>query len=91
MLKQFSSEALSGWVGVDTWFTGHFYDEERFYKFVDAYSKEHGFSVDERALFEEILRRIGLKIGESERLEKCARENISLMVNILEFLQVTGR
>jgi hypothetical protein len=48
---------LINWVNKDTWHTGHPYDDERFYKFVEALMKS-GYMLDEPELRVRITRAI---------------------------------
>lgn len=49
-LKSDTEKALETWLLTSTWDSGHPLDWDRFYKFVDQYQKDHGFSIDEPAL-----------------------------------------
>ncbi len=87
-----TSEALNRWMGPETWTTDHPTDMNRFYNFVNQYQIDHGYTINETALREEIERRVsnrGGVIGES--LRDFIRRRISLAYNILDFLKQTGR
>ncbi len=94
-----SSEALSRWIGPDTWHTSHTYDMGRFYDFVNAYQQEQGNTIDEALLRDEINRRANEFHGTisdpgsvaREVRDKLIRSRISLACDILDFLQHTGR
>ncbi len=84
-----SEEAFTLWIGTDTWHTGHWCDEGRFFDFVDAYSREHGYTLDEAALREMAVRHA--RISENKRLVEELNSYIRLMVRILLFLEHVNR
>ncbi|HYX72001.1 MAG TPA: hypothetical protein VE732_04465 [Nitrososphaera sp.] len=87
-----TDKALNGWLGPQTWYKNHPFDMDRFYKFVDQYAQDHGYTIDETALREEIEHRVtkyGGRVG--EELRDIIRSRISLAYDILRFLEVTGR
>jgi hypothetical protein len=90
-LRLATREALNHWI-VTTWDSDieHAFDRRRFYLFVDQYQRDHGFSINEAELREEIRRTAeakGLPFGEYQ--EKLAHDHVSRAYDILEFLQVT--
>lgn len=98
-LRTDTDKKLSAWLGPHTWNTHHALDMRRFFDFVDAYEREHGHSIDEPALQEEITRRVielhdyapqdgPDKLGE---LSTTIRSRVSLAYEILDFLKQTGR
>jgi hypothetical protein len=89
-----TSKALDAWLGPETWDSvpKHHYDMERFYRFVDQYQKDHGFSLDEDALRTEIKSRVkakGRAFGNHQ--EELVEELINWAYAILDFLKVTRR
>lgn len=52
-LKPATQAALDGWVGPQTWDSGHPADMERFYRFVGQYQRDHGLSINESDLRDE--------------------------------------
>ena len=91
-----SEKALDAWVGPSTWHTNHSTDMERWYDFINQFQKEHGYVLkDEVLLREHIERKIekfhGVKPEEGSDMRKTLRERISLMIDILDFLQHTER
>ena len=92
-LKPATREALNYWI-VPSWDSDieHHEDRRRFYLFVDRYQRDHGFSIDEVGLKDEIRRTAeakGLPFGDYQ--EEVAREHVSKAYGILEFLQATNR
>ena len=90
-LKPQTEAALDRWL-VPTWDSGRPYDSERFYKFVDQYQKDHGFSIDDADMREQIKRRAiakGRPYGSHQ--ETVVYEAVSLAYKILDFLKATGR
>ena len=87
-LKPATSEALDEWLSPDTWHTKHDLDMVRLYDFVDQYQKDHGYTINEIKLQEEIEKRADVSDGS---LQEVIRERISLAYNILDFLEHTGR
>ena len=87
-----TSEALNLWLAADTWHTTDSNDMDRFYDFVNHYHREHGNTIDEAALREEIERRIKNSGGNiSDELRDTIRTRINLAYDILEFLRRTER
>ena len=84
-----SSEALSKWLALDIWYTPHLSDMKRFYEFIDYYQREHGYSLDENSLQEEIGERANVQRNES--MIPIIRNRVSLAHTILEFLEHTKR
>ena len=87
-LSKASENALDAWLGASTWHTNHDSDMDRWYRFVDQYQRDHGFSIDEPDLREKIEAKVG---GVNEVLRDMIREQISLAYSILDFLKCTGR
>jgi hypothetical protein len=83
-----SSEALNKWLALGTWHTGHPSDMRRFYEFIDHYQKEHGYSLNEQALQEEIAMRANVQGNE---MAPKIRDYVSLAFSVLEFLKQTNR
>ena len=83
--------ALNEWVGSRTWDSDHLVDRRRFYRFVDQFKKDHGYSMKEpyiRALIEQRIRAKGRRFGphEEERVHEClarARDilNFAALIN----------
>lgn len=93
-LKPNTQKALDAWLGSSNWYTKDLRDMNRWHHFVDQYQREHGFTIDEGSLRENIeakLTKIDGKRFENEPLRNEIRERISLACNILEFLERTGR
>ena len=91
-LQSKTSEALDHWLGIETWQTNHECDLNRFFDFVNQYSLEHGFVMDEAALREEMERRVQRLHGyPGERAREELREWLSRAYTILDFLRHTGR
>ncbi len=94
MLSKAAEKALDHWIKISTWCTNDLTDSNRWYMFVDQYQRDHGFTIDEPILLETIEAKTGKpKIREdaNEELRPIIQERISLAVNILEFLECTGR
>ena len=84
-------QALSNWM-VSSWDSDieHDEDKRRFHLFVDQYHRDHGFSIDESGLREEIkctAHAKGLPFGEHQ--ERLAYDHVSRAYSILEFLKHT--
>ncbi len=82
---------LESWANTPTWFTGHPNDTQRFFEFVDQYSRSHGNFADEAMIQGVIASITKTSIGDNNALEEKIRDRVSLMVEILDFLKVTGR
>ena len=82
---------LENWAKPSTWHTSHDLDLHRFFEFINQYVVDHGHSVDESELKDLIATITNTPTGNDNPLEEIIRERISLMVEILDFLQVTGR
>ncbi|WP_417686824.1 hypothetical protein [Pseudidiomarina gelatinasegens] len=85
-----SETRLKNWASMD-WTSNHVLDLHRFFKFIDQYANDHGYSVDEALLKDKIASITHTPTGDDNALEEIIRERISLMVEILDFLKVTGR
>jgi hypothetical protein len=90
-LKSETSKALGGWINLPSWHTNHALDMERFYNFVDRYSREHSYPIDEDELREESIRRLNPRGKIGEELDGVLQSRIGLANKILEFLEHTGR
>ena len=98
-LSKASESRLMDWLGRSTWHTADRRDMRYWHLFVDQYERDNGCTIDEAALREHIehkLRTLGCDVGGDEAdaegsLRSEIRERISLAVNILEFLEDTGR
>jgi hypothetical protein len=66
---------------------------DRWFRFVNAYQRDHGYTIDEVWLRERIDARHAVLHGSrlSEDLLENVREQISLAYKILDFLKATGR
>ena len=82
---------LDSWAKSYTWHTSHDLDLHRFFEFINQYANDHGHSVDESALKDLVASITKTPTGDDNDLEEIIRKRISLMVEILDFLQVTGR
>ena len=90
-LKPETREALDRWI-VDGWDsdTKTDHDAYRFYQFVDQYQRDHGYTMPELEMREEIRRtaeRKGLPVDDYQEGE--AEEHVSRAVDILAFLKAT--
>lgn len=83
-----TSDALDKWLGTDTWHKSHDLDMARFYDFVDQYQQDHGYSINESELQQEMEKRAGVT---GDPLKEVIRERIRLAYNILDFLEHTDR
>ena len=88
-LSKEAENALDHWLATKTWHTNDRRDIDRWYRFVDQYQRDDGFTINEPALREKIEAKIGGVIN--EYLQDIIQERISLACNILEFLECTGR
>ena len=88
-LGQESQDKLRKWLNVGTWHTGDLRDMNRWYAFVNAYQREHGYTIAETSLREHIEQMFDG--GVSEDLREWIRGQISLAYKILDFLKHTGR
>lgn len=96
ILPDNTNKKLKSWIGCDTWHSNHDNDMNRFFEFVNEYSKEVGFNIEERSLLETIADIAEIPKEERVIEEKYNRyglinERISLMYNILDFLKITKR
>jgi hypothetical protein len=87
-LTDLAREKLSLWLGGE-WHTRHDVDMRQWYDFVDQYQKDHGYSIDEHELRDEIARLAGCEQNDS--LRSIISDRISLAYNILDFLKQTSR
>ena len=87
-LTDMTMTTLKKWSGRSTWHTSHDDDMDLWYDFVNQYQNDHGFEIDEGALFEIIVSEVG---DINEDLEEVIRDRISLAYCILDFLRRTGR
>ena len=93
-LEPNSEKALNTWLNAGTWYTGHPSDMDRWYDFVDQYQREHGFTINEVALRENIEGKLTKKTGkhlDNESICNEIQEQITLAYKILDFLKHTGR
>ena len=89
-----TSKALDAWLGPSTWDSNpkHQYDMERFYKFVDQYRQDHGFSLNEDELRTEIKNRvIGKGRAFATHQEDLVSDFVKTAHTVLDFLKATGR
>jgi len=89
ILSEDAEKALDHWINIPTWHTNDLTDIDRWYRFVDQYQKDHGFTIDEPTLREKIEAKIAGVINED--LRTIIQERIRLAYNILDFLKCTGR
>ena len=78
--------ALNEWVGSRTWDSDRPVDRRRFYRFVDQFKKDHGYSMKGsyiRALIEQKVRAKGHRFGPHE--EERVHEYLARARNILDF------
>lgn len=83
-----TEDALDKWLGMSTWYTGHDLDMRRWYGFVDQYSRDHGFDIDEaeiRRIVKAKLAAMGDPINDA--LEAILVERTHLACAILDFLR----
>jgi len=91
-LSSAAEAKLKAWYGSSTWHTPHMSDMNRWYDFVSQYRMDHGYEVPENDLREHIEYKLKEKSDpRNEMLSNIIRNRISLMINILDFLQQTGR
>ena len=86
-----SEAKLESWANMDTWSSNHDLDLHRFFEFINQYANDHGHSVDESLLKDKIASITHTPTGDDNALEEIIRERVSLMADILDFLNVTGR
>ena len=86
-----SKAKLENWANTDTWRSNHDLDLHRFFQFINQYANDHGHSVDESILKNKIASITNSPTGDDNALAVIIRERVSLMVTILDFLNVTGR
>ncbi len=86
-----SETKIEYWANMDTWSSNHDLDLHRFFKFINQYANDHGHSVDESILKDKIASITNTPTGNDNDLEVIIRKRVSLMVEILDFLNVTGR
>lgn len=84
-MKPTSERFFKQWVTRDSWHEGHPSENLFFYRFIDAYVKEHGYELDEASLREQILSSLDRR--EDEYYQKLTCERVSFMKNLLEYLQ----
>ena len=89
MLSEAAESKLQAWLGPGSWHTPHDSDMDRWYDFVDQYQRDHGYTIDEAALREQIEHKV--QGGVNEDLRDIIRRRISLAYSILDFLKRTGR
>ena len=78
--------ALHGWVEPETWDSDHPTDRKRFYRFVDQYKKDHGYSMNDPAMRDLIKQKVqgqGYIFGPHQ--EELVHEYLALAHDILEF------
>jgi hypothetical protein len=78
--------ALNEWVGRESWDSDHPTDRRRFYRLVDQYRKDHGYSINERDLRHLIKRKVqaqGHSFGPHQ--EELLHEYVGVARDILEF------
>lgn len=88
-LSTATERALQGWIGPSTWHTSHDLDMERWYKFVDQYQRDHGYTINEPELQAHIEGKSTTPMN--DYLKGTIRERISLAYKILDFLRTTNR
>ena len=85
-----SQDKLSQWIKARTWNTDDLGDMNRWYAFVDAYQREHGYTIPMSALRDHIGDMIDLGGDLDERLWRVIWRRIGLAQDILEFLEYTA-
>ncbi|ELA8469891.1 hypothetical protein Q1G98_003383 [Vibrio alginolyticus] len=89
-LSEFESKKLEAWICSDTWSRDHDNDMARFFEFINAYQKDHGYHIpDESILAETIASKASVSTDDELFIE--IQKKVSLMYTILDFLKVTGR
>lgn len=94
-----TEKALKIWICTPTWNSNHPNDMDRFFNFVNEYSKNEGLSINEQLLREKIAdiceipkdQRIIDIYADHDNLYTIINNKISLMYSILDFLKSTGR
>lgn len=87
-LSQNCMSTLRQWLAGE-WHTQHPTDMKMFFKFVNAYIVDHGYSVDEKGLRN--LMADQLRIDHHSEQTYLISERISLMYQIMDFVRATGR
>lgn len=87
-LQAGSQRALATWLGA-SWESSHELDMHRWYDFINEFSREHGYHLDERALEDRIEGALNRHL--SDEMLDTIRARIGLACKILDFLQHTGR
>jgi hypothetical protein len=85
-LKRETEAALNGWIGRESWDSDLPTDRRRFYRLVDQYKKDHGYSINEADLRHLIKRKVqaqGHSFGPHQ--EKLLHEYVAVARDILEF------
>ena len=90
-MKIETEDVLRKFLQIDTWYTGHPLDMNRWYNFVNTYSQNEGFTIDETSLKEKMLHMLNLQPEQSEYHDTSIITLISLAYNILDFLKHTNR
>jgi hypothetical protein len=82
-----TDSAIDTWLGMSTWYTSDLSDMERWYAFIDRYSQDHGFSIDEKAIRDIIKAKLAA-MGDvmNDELEQRLIDRTHLACSILEFL-----
>ena len=78
--------ALNDWVGPETWDSNHPSDRKRFYRLVDQYKKDHGYSMNEpdmRYLIKRKVQAKGRSFGSNQ--EELVHEYLGVARDILQF------
>ena len=88
-LNDEATETLDHWITSETWQSGHDSDWDRWYAFVNAYQKHHGYTFDEVALSELIARKAGGNLDSHSK--EIVKDHIHTATRILDFLKLTQR
>lgn len=80
--------ALATWLGA-SWESNHPFDMDRWYDFVNEFSGEHGYHINETDL--EGVIELTLNRHLNDEMRKIIRDRIFLACSILSFLRHTGR
>jgi hypothetical protein len=90
-LSNATEASLDRWLNRKTWSSEHVLDTQRFYDFVNQYSKDHDCIDNTRNLYETICSKKGINPDDNHDLNKIIDKNVLLADHILDFLKYTGR
>lgn len=89
-LRPETRKALNIWLNGE-WHSFHALDKERFFNFIDSYSREYDDPIDEEELRVEIINKVSPGHDISDELDRLLLDRIHLANDILEFLKQNGR